>query len=143
MGIALNRARNFSSIIMGFACRERRMPQWRNCGGFGALRSEASKSRKGQIMAAQASHPHRSIGFWWTMLVAMVLVLFGLPIAAGGLYLITLGGSWYYLPAGIGLLLTAWLLFRREMAAVWTYLVVWVATLIWALWEAGLEPWPQ
>ena len=29
----------------------------------------------------------------------------GLALAAGGIELITLGGSWYYLPAGLGLLL--------------------------------------
>ncbi len=96
-------------------------------------------------MAAHvSSHPdRRGIGFWWTMFVGIVLFVFGLPIAAGGLWLITLGGSWYYLPAGIGLLLTAWFLFRRQLAAVWIYLVTWVATLIWALWEAGFDGWAQ
>jgi quinoprotein glucose dehydrogenase len=86
---------------------------------------------------------HRGFGFWWTMLLAALLVLFGLPIAAGGLYLITLGGSFYYLPAGLGLLATAYFLFRRQMAALWVYLIVFVATLIWALWEAGLNGWAQ
>lgn len=86
---------------------------------------------------------HKGFGFWWTMLVASILVVFGLPIAAGGLWLITLGGSWYYLPAGIGLLLTAYFLFRREVAAIWTYIIVFAATVIWALWEAGLDGWAQ
>ncbi|NGP17299.1 membrane-bound PQQ-dependent dehydrogenase, glucose/quinate/shikimate family [Devosia aurantiaca] len=96
-------------------------------------------------MAEQlSSHAnHRGFGFWWTMLVAVILVLFGLPIAVGGLWLITLGGSFYYLPAGIGLLLTAYFLFRREMNAVWIYLITFVATVIWALWERGFEPWAQ
>ncbi|QQR38527.1 membrane-bound PQQ-dependent dehydrogenase, glucose/quinate/shikimate family [Devosia rhizoryzae] len=96
-------------------------------------------------MAAQLS-PHaerKGFGFWWTMLVAVILVLFGLPIAAGGLWLVTLGGSFYYLPAGIGMLLTAFFLFRREMGAVWIYLITYVATVIWALWERGMEPWAQ
>ncbi|HLV83216.1 MAG TPA: hypothetical protein VKY62_05520, partial [Devosia sp.] len=75
--------------------------------------------------------------------MASILVVFGLPIAAGGLWLITLGGSWYYLPAGIGLLLTAYFLFRREVAAIWTYIIVFAATVIWALWEAGLDGWAQ
>ncbi|HWV19414.1 MAG TPA: membrane-bound PQQ-dependent dehydrogenase, glucose/quinate/shikimate family, partial [Devosia sp.] len=83
------------------------------------------------------------MGFWWTMLVGVVLLVFGLPIAAGGLWLITLGGSWYYLPAGIGLLLTAWFLFQRSLNALWIYLVTYVATVIWALWEAGLDGWAQ
>jgi quinoprotein glucose dehydrogenase len=90
------------------------------------------------------SHRDRKgIGFWWTMLVGIVLVIFGLPIAAGGVWLIALGGSWYYLPAGIGLLLTAYFLFRRDMTAIWVYLITYVATLIWALWEAGFNGWAQ
>jgi len=96
-------------------------------------------------MAATTTPQHRGrgFGFWWTMFVALLLCIFGLPIAAGGLWLITLGGSWYYLPAGIGLLLTAWFLFRRDMAALWIYLVTYVATVIWALWEAGFNGWAQ
>lgn len=85
----------------------------------------------------------RGLGFWWTMLVGVVLLVFGLPIAAGGLWLTTLGGSWYYLPAGIGLLLTAWFLFRRDMTAVWIYGLTWLATLLWALWERGFDGWAQ
>ncbi len=77
------------------------------------------------------------------MLVATVLVVFGLPLAAGGAYLIALGGSWYYLPAGLGLLATAFYLYRREMAAFWVYLVTFVGTVIWALWESGLNGWAQ
>ncbi len=92
---------------------------------------------------AMSRHDRKGFGFWWTMFVGLVLLVFGLPIAAGGLYLITLGGSWYYLPAGIGLLLTAWFLFRREMTALWIYLLTWLGTLIWALWEAGLDGWAQ
>ena len=85
----------------------------------------------------------KGASFWWTMLVAAVLVIFGLPIAAGGAWLIALGGSWYYLPAGLGLLATAYFLFRRDAMAVWVYLTTFVVTVIWALWEAGLDGWAQ
>jgi quinoprotein glucose dehydrogenase len=68
----------------------------------------------------------KGASFWWTMLVAAVLVIFGLPIAAGGAWLIALGGSWYYLPAGLGLLATAYFLFRRDAMAVWVYLTTFV-----------------
>ena len=88
-------------------------------------------------------HNRRGIAFWWTMLVGVLLLAFGLPIAVGGAYLITLGGSWYYLPAGIGLIATAWFLFRREIMALWVYGVTYVGTLIWALWEAGFNGWAQ
>ncbi|CAN7603433.1 membrane-bound PQQ-dependent dehydrogenase, glucose/quinate/shikimate family [Devosia sp. LjRoot3] len=85
----------------------------------------------------------KGAGFWWTMLVAAVLVIFGLPIATGGAWLIALGGSWYYLPAGLGLLATAYFLFRRDAMAVWVYLTTFVVTVMWALWEAGLDGWAQ
>ncbi|WP_449396023.1 membrane-bound PQQ-dependent dehydrogenase, glucose/quinate/shikimate family [Devosia riboflavina] len=85
----------------------------------------------------------RGPGFWWTMFVGVVLLVFGLPIAAGGIWLITLGGSWYYLPAGIGLLLTAWFLLQRSMTAVWIYVLTYAATVVWAFWEAGLDGWAQ
>jgi quinoprotein glucose dehydrogenase len=87
--------------------------------------------------------PTCGVGFWWTMFVGAVLLIFGLPIVAGGLWLITLGGSWYYLPAGIGLVLTAWFLLRRSMTAIWVYALTYLATLVWALWEAGLDGWAQ
>ncbi|WP_245944963.1 membrane-bound PQQ-dependent dehydrogenase, glucose/quinate/shikimate family [Pelagibacterium lacus] len=83
------------------------------------------------------------MAFWLTMALACLLVLFGLPILGGGAWLIALGGSWYYLLAGIGLLVTAWFLFRRSMLAVWIYLLTFIGTLIWAVWEAGLDPWAQ
>ncbi|PXA99090.1 membrane-bound PQQ-dependent dehydrogenase, glucose/quinate/shikimate family [Nostoc sp. 3335mG] len=96
-------------------------------------------------MAIHASAPerHHGGGAWWAWIVAAVLIVFGLPIAIGGVQLIGLGGSWYYLPAGIGLLATAYFLFRRDMTGIWVYLVTFIATVIWALWEVGLDGWAQ
>lgn len=91
----------------------------------------------------RAGKQGRGPGFWWTVFVAIVLLVFGLPIAAGGIWLISLGGSWYYLPAGAGLLLTSWLLLQRSMTAVWVYALTYVATVIWAFWEAGFDVWAQ
>jgi len=86
---------------------------------------------------------NHTFGYWGAVALAVVMVLFGLPILLGGLYLITLGGSWYYALAGLGLLASAWFLFRHEMTAVWIYLVTYLGTLVWALWEAGLDGWAQ
>lgn len=96
-------------------------------------------------MAGSTAQQRSSRGpaFWWAVIVAVLLVIFGLPIAAGGLYLIILGGSWYYLPAGLGVLLTAWFLLRRDIMALWVYLVTYIGTVIWALWEAGFNGWAQ
>lgn len=77
------------------------------------------------------------------LIVAMCLnALFGIVLLAGGGWLISLGGSWYYAIAGIALLITALLLFRRNAAALWLYAALVLATLVWALWESGLDWWP-
>ncbi len=87
--------------------------------------------------------PNRGAGYWATFAVALVVLLFGIPIFAGGLYLAWLGGSWYYAIAGIGLLATAYFLFEASMAGVWAYLATWVFTVVWAFWEAGFDWWAQ
>jgi quinoprotein glucose dehydrogenase len=83
------------------------------------------------------------IGHWLVMLLGAIVAIFGVLIAGGGAWLASLGGSWYYVLAGIGLLATAWFLFRRDIMALWVYLVTYVGTLLWALWEVGLDPWAQ
>ena len=92
-----------------------------------------------------ASYAHRThpILTGYLYVVATVMLLTGIVIAAGGVWLISLGGSWYYLPAGAGLVVSAVLLFRRAMAGFWIYLVVLALTVAWALWERGLDPWAQ
>lgn len=94
-------------------------------------------------MTASRNGKRRGIGFWLVMILAVLLVLFGIPIFAGGVWLTALGGSWYYMFAGLGLLATAFFLFRLSMLAVWIYLLTFAGTLIWALWEAGLDGWAQ
>lgn len=85
----------------------------------------------------------RGPGFWAITLVALMILVFGLPIFAGGVWLAVLGGSWYYIFAGLGLIATAWFLYYRSLSAVWIYLLTFVGTVIWALWEAGLDGWAQ
>ncbi|SHJ25620.1 glucose dehydrogenase [Wenxinia saemankumensis] len=72
-----------------------------------------------------------------------ICVLLGLLLLAGGLWLIVLGGSWYYALAGIGLCATGLLLTRGNRAAIWVYLVTWLGTLAWAWWEVGSDWWQQ
>ncbi|SMD12768.1 hypothetical protein SAMN06297251_1334 [Fulvimarina manganoxydans] len=91
----------------------------------------------------------RSVGtprdgaFFWTMLVALLALAFGLPILGGGVYLIWLGGSWYYAIAGFGLVATAIALFAQSMSAFWLYLLTYIGTVIWAFWEVGFDWWAQ
>jgi quinoprotein glucose dehydrogenase len=85
----------------------------------------------------------RGFGYWAVIVLALVMVLFGLPIMAGGVWLLVLGGSFYYAIAGFGLLASAYFLFRHSIAGVWIYLATFAFTLIWALWESGLNGWAQ
>ena len=55
--------------------------------------------------------------------------------------LLLIGGSLYYVLAGIGLLATAVLLYRRNAIALAVYAVVLAGTLIWALAEVGFDFW--
>lgn len=84
-----------------------------------------------------------TFSFWAVMVLATIVALFGILIAGGGLWLAVLGGSWYYLLAGLGLLATAGFLFQRSMVAVWIYLLTYVGTVIWAVWEVGFDGWAQ
>ena len=72
----------------------------------------------------------------------VILIFLGLVLVGGGGWLIALGGSWYYLLAGIGLAISGWLLARRNPASLWVYAGLLLATLLWSLWEAGLDWWP-
>lgn len=80
-----------------------------------------------------------SAGAPW--IFALLLALCGAVIAAGGLELALLGGAKYYLFSGILLLADGVLLWRGRRAALWVYAGLLVYTVIWSLWEIGLDPW--
>ena len=64
-------------------------------------------------------------------ITGIVYVLIGLALAAGGIWLVTLGGSLYYVFAGVGIVITGVLLIASRWAALWTYAAVLAGTLIW------------
>ncbi len=70
-----------------------------------------------------------------------LLFLCGAGLAAGGIELALLGGSDYYLVAGIALLADGLLLWRGRRAGVWLYIALLAYTLIWSLWEIGPDAW--
>jgi quinoprotein glucose dehydrogenase len=72
---------------------------------------------------------------------ALVLGLMGLALAGGGAWLAALGGSWFYLGAGIALLLCALLLARASRLAWWVQALLLLTTTAWSLWEVGLDWW--
>ncbi|MCS3758686.1 membrane-bound PQQ-dependent dehydrogenase, glucose/quinate/shikimate family [Bradyrhizobium centrosematis] len=69
------------------------------------------------------------------------MILIGLVLGAGGAWLLWLGGSFYYLPSGIILIIAGILLARRRVEGAWLYLLLFLLTLAWAFWEVGANGW--
>ncbi|WP_236185469.1 glucose/quinate/shikimate family membrane-bound PQQ-dependent dehydrogenase [Pseudomonas protegens] len=84
-----------------------------------------------------ASSPSRLL----PSLLGILLLLMGLALLAGGIKLSMLGGSLYYVLAGIGLTLTGLLLLAGKRAALGLYALVLFASTLWSLWEIGLDWW--
>jgi quinoprotein glucose dehydrogenase len=74
-------------------------------------------------------------------ITAILFTLIGIALAAGGAQLLMLGGSAYYIITGIAFLVTALLLFLRRSSALLLYAMVVIGSLIWAVWEVGLDWW--
>ncbi|UQS89727.1 glucose/quinate/shikimate family membrane-bound PQQ-dependent dehydrogenase [Pseudomonas chlororaphis subsp. piscium] len=84
-----------------------------------------------------ASSPSRLL----PSLLGILLLLMGLAMLAGGIKLSMLGGSLYYLLAGIGLIVSGALLLAGRSSALLVYGVVLFLSSVWALWEVGLDWW--
>ncbi len=71
----------------------------------------------------------------------LLLLIAGLGLALPGLYLTILGGSPYYAAAGSALAVSAALLWRGRAAGGYLLLLVFLGTVIWSVWEVGLDRW--
>ena len=47
----------------------------------------------------------RGASYWCLIVLSIVIIVVGLPLIPGGIWLIALGGSWYYVFAGIALVI--------------------------------------
>jgi quinoprotein glucose dehydrogenase len=74
-------------------------------------------------------------------ILGLFIVLLGLPMLVGGIYLWWLGGSAYYALAGSMLAASGWLIFRQQFIGFWLYIVTYVITIIWSFWEADGQVW--
>src|SRR4051812_4878402 len=81
-------------------------------------------------------HPAR-----WPHILAVIIGVIGLINLVGGLWLARLGGSIFYAVAGLAMLVTAVLLWRRRVAALNLFAVLVVGTVIWAWTEIGADWW--
>ena len=74
-------------------------------------------------------------------ILALIFIILGVPLLFGGTYLITLNGSWYYLIAGIALVLSAIYLFKNKLLGAKIFGAFFIFTLIWTIWESGARFW--
>ncbi|MEQ1105694.1 glucose/quinate/shikimate family membrane-bound PQQ-dependent dehydrogenase [Acinetobacter ursingii] len=78
----------------------------------------------------------------WCFILGLALLITGLFYIIGGGKLISLGGSWYFLIAGLFTTASAFFIFKKKALGVWLFALVFVGTVIWALIDAGWEFWP-
>ncbi|MCC7703096.1 membrane-bound PQQ-dependent dehydrogenase, glucose/quinate/shikimate family [Janthinobacterium sp. GW460P] len=71
----------------------------------------------------------------------VIFILFGLALLGGGIWLATLGGSWYYLLAGIGMLVAGVLVFQGKRSAQAFLAFLLLATLVWSVIEVKFDWW--
>src|SRR4051812_43504317 len=78
---------------------------------------------------------------YWPRILGIIFILLGVPQIIGGAWLLGLGGSPYYLPAGVALLAAGVLLCLRRVLGAWIYCGFFLLTVIWSVWEVGLSGW--
>src|SRR4030088_3238008 len=75
------------------------------------------------------------------ILVSTVIGLIGLVVLAWGARVVLIGGSPYFLLAGLAFLVGAILTFRASRWAYWAFAFLVLMTLVWAVSEVGLDWW--
>ncbi|GBR01569.1 glycerol dehydrogenase [Asaia lannensis] len=83
----------------------------------------------------------RRAGDWATLALAILIVLFGLIFVGGGGYLLSLGGSAYYLICGIVLLASGLFMAMGRLLGGYLFLLAWAGTLVWTIAECGFDWW--
>jgi glucose dehydrogenase len=75
------------------------------------------------------------------LLSSLVLLVAGLGLVPGGVKLLMLGGSPYYIVAALGLLAAGALVLLRNVWGFRLYALTLIGTIAWALWEVGPVFW--
>lgn len=78
---------------------------------------------------------------WCTLGFGVLLVLTGVILAVPGFKLVRLSGSPYYLMMGLVWIVAGLLAVLRRASGLYLYLISFIATLLWSLWESGLDGW--
>ncbi|WP_312937214.1 glucose/quinate/shikimate family membrane-bound PQQ-dependent dehydrogenase [Pseudomonas sp.] len=74
--------------------------------------------------------------------LGVIIALLGLLLAAGGIKLLSRGGSWYFLIGGAAMALAGVLIALRKPLGAWLFAAFLLATAVWAVADAGWVFWP-
>ena len=74
--------------------------------------------------------------------LGLIIALLGLALAAGGIRLVSLGGSWYFLVGGLAMALSGLLITLRKPVGAWLFAAFLIGTALWAVSDTGLVFWP-
>src|SRR5215813_2718105 len=77
----------------------------------------------------------------WLLATGIVLLIFALALLFGGVWLLSLGGSAYYVIAGIGFAACGALIVAGRRESLWLYALLLLGTLIWAIAEVRFDWW--
>ena len=72
---------------------------------------------------------------------AVVLMVIGAYLSILGGQLLWLGGSGYYIAAGLLTVVSGVLIWRGDRRGAWVYAAMYALTVAWSLWETGFEAW--
>ncbi|WP_370526784.1 membrane-bound PQQ-dependent dehydrogenase, glucose/quinate/shikimate family [Pantoea sp. Tr-811] len=82
------------------------------------------------------------LGRAWLTLLGLIIFVAGLYFAGGGSWLAWLGGSWYFVLAGVLFMICGVQIARRRLLGVAILTFTLLFTVLWAVWEVGFEFWP-
>jgi hypothetical protein len=78
---------------------------------------------------------------WTRRCYAVLLLLIGCALLAGGVTLLMYGGSAYYLTSGAAIGVSGALIWRKQRWGMIIYSSMLVATVAWAIWDIGFDGW--
>src|SRR5690348_16264054 len=98
-------------------------------------------SFRGPLGPSRRDRERQMRGGWAATILALVMALIGIILTVVGIWLLALGGSPYYVIAGILMQVSAWILFRGRLLGGWIYIGLFLLSAIWGFAESDSNAW--
>jgi quinate dehydrogenase (quinone) len=86
--------------------------------------------------------PKNRVAESFARIFGIALLTIGAVLTLGGINLALVGGSFYYIIAGLALLVSGFLYVRLSPTGFFVYAAIFALTIVWAFWEVGPQFWP-